>query len=1816
MKNIIKIGLLFLMLGTFAYADDIPKPDGDGLKATYCNEKNLGGYCYTQKDSTVDKTFNINKGESGSVKWEGYIYLHREGYTLRPNLKYGATCEHYLNGKLVRPGNTIKYKIGSYIPIKLVCNYQKSTGWISYNPEIHYEWSWHGSKWMTVPQVNLYTKAPAPKITVPKKITVTEGKEVQIQLMFSNKTDEEIRVSYRTKQDSAKSPEDFTAKGETVIIPAGSADYTITIHTFDDSQEEPTEKFFVDFSKPVNAEFESTTRTEVFIRDNDGNNANSGDTWGEEDGEAIEDSSPDVEKHDDSTYGFHSSQRYRRDFILRKGGAGWSVYGDLTATGESILCEKKRDGSCNWNSSKSVEDAYVKALNEGGEGFSKNSSSAKLKMPALENGSNIVYARLYWQGMYVKYSSMHKRYGGYVDKETLEQLKSDIKGWTKIKFKTPDGQVHELQAKKDDVFWDATWGTTGRFMYQASVEVTNELKKYINSSSYKALGNKKYLKFSAGDILATTEGSECVEKRKCGAGAGYWSKLANGFSRARIGHYGGWSLVVVYDMKKKPVPNPDNIKYKNFALYDGYTLVNPKLQNGATDEIEIKVGGFLTPLSLPEGKKIDASLTFFAGRAKGKTHPAKGYFKLRDKEGNFHEVYDGNGDANSINPKDNPVNGTFTYRGDHINPKRIIHTGLNLNVFDASDYMSTGQTETTIKLGGTGKTIGMDSYAYDFTPSMVAFTVELYDPTLCYDYAYSQNGIFFTEPNIGNKAPFIKGLVNKDVPIKVSLYVRNINEADVFMSDIRLDIYDINHTQAYYESNSTWVTRKREGKLTHIEDEHLNISKVPNYLNNIKLGSIDNGDNAYAYYSLDVNSTEQFSKIDMPIKARVRYKIKLQDEDQAKPKVYVKQLDGKDVQICKEDNVVYDPIWADFNVVTEGVYKSSDNHPKFNIPTQVVGKMNEDKNFLITSHSELPEVRGIPFIRETEVPTIVGVEVLDASGFHDTKANCDQISQRITQRFWVPMFDGTTNVSQKNFGEALKTYMKEVEEIRDYKLKDYMKRASKGAAFRVISNLVDDDRNFMNIEADGLGKYKIKNYDAYLKWLLTVAKDPMTNDLYQSSDDLPCKSSVYKKVGSKNVKLELVKEACGDRMDSNGFMTLKDISKCNECLVGYSSMNVCSRDNFVIRPESYFATLIDTNQTAVQSHKLDTTNSRKFDYGRTGKKSPISTPVSIAAGYNYQYDIKAVAHGVDHEDDFGYKAVSGYSNDFYKEYFSPTYNEAIFRQNFPSDKNDTAVCNDLESDGYDKNGKKFIDDNLYFSEGTASGLTKIDNVGEYKLSLIDRTWAKFDFDADSMEHHKLAIIAGKNGKQPVHYFFTGESRTPVPDCEVGSSDVPETNANFNLVGNKINNLNGCVISNVNHRDKDSHIIYKANPYLVHPYKFDANFIQSFWVDNRTTFVTKADKNGNDAQKAMYAAQAHDGWIYTADINSTTEERNESVHFRGDITPLGADGSSLSNFVANCYATDLNLTLESNHSFGVGAPDRVYQVVFENNKVTPVYKDISVKSASQDENIIDLDLKKHFFYKDLNGTAIGGINFNFKRAVDTPTNPIRMHFKDLNATCKDETECTMQANFKSDHIPRANTVYDNNLTFIYGRVWTQDWEGASPIQNANVRFEVFCQAPGCLNANYSPAVPPLPGMPRLGTVNNINTDWFLNTAHVKIDGNITEQPTVNDGIVNDPILGRLDKDTGVTRAATPNVADGIESDITFTADGNEAYEDVLDINASSWLIYDRADPNADVTRFRVRFLSDGNGNWAGEGALGSVIADTNSSTKRRRNKMEW
>ncbi len=1162
-------------------------------------------------------------------------------------------------------------------------------------------------------------------------------------------------------------------------------------------------------------------------------------------------------------------------------------------------------------------------------------SAATLQIPATNY--EIKWAGLFWLGVAPEATSLATAITNFSSASAKA-----------IKLKRPDGtqvQVPWTGSSKLDTYLEQKAGYYFK-VYAAYTEVT-DIVKAGGVGSYKV-----------NDLFTDTGATDNPD-----------------------GNYGAWAMVTIYQDNDSGTTNT----FKDISVFNGYKRIVEQV--GTT----FKLDGFLAPKS----GNVFSKLSIFTAEA-DKVFDGDKLWVKAGKAASFSQVvYPGGSLTNTFVsnisipslltptvPGSLPRTPALTYN--YATDLHSIEIGNN----PESTYKLIGNSETSLEVK-----ITTDSDS--FYANMAVLATDLYVPRFCYDYGYEQNGISFTEENSGIQMPRISGFLPNTSDINVSIYIKNKENSDISANNLRLNINDINTSQAIYQRNSVAVT---------FPDAYIPIAKTDAawplnvddaYVRNIPLGDIAGNQYAYAYYGL---TPLAMGDINMSIAGTFSYDLTIPLPDATTLILpYSSTIGGSALPMCSADNFSYTPAWGIFSVVDAGLYDSTAANRYYNLTTQVAKRPGNLRVAAFDANlTDTPKA----------VSTTVAVELIDASLFHDVDAACHEPSSAITPRVWVT-FDN--NVSQVNFNKTTIDTAIANGMVSDgitgvamtlANAEDFFRTATKNAAFRVSYNVTNDGNDSLVQTAPGTqpGETKILNFTQ------------LVQDIQHCSQPVEIPSNP----GNTTT---LVAVACGNA--GNQGIDKHNLAICMECLYGYNTNILCSRDNFAIRPESYTVNLKDINQTTNATLNA-------FATDRTGVLTPNSARVDMAGGYIYNYEINATNH-LDNANTLGYtRNFTGTSNDFNITFvWEPTTSKT--------------GCNDTNS----------LPQNFYIGDGFFNGNGILNQVGEYRLNIIDKTWTAVDWDPLMQVH------------QTGSHFLAGD------DCLLGSTIVPLHADVTSLSGGTINNPVGCDISST-HNNAENSLKYRDYLMTFHPYQFNVGLT-----------------HGLGATAAAIVAGG-EGFVYDANL-ANTNEMNMSVRSTGTISAVGFAGNQLSNFVKECYAKDLNVTMGHDANTAMATPF-VSRVVYSSAAGVQVFDSNKTNVAA---NVMKTSVDDSNFTKVDNGAVGTLIRLNFDRNTTTPLDPQRVEYKDINVTCTVAGECSRQADGAVGDAD-GTALMDFNVTHVYGRIGTLNVRATKNTPfNAFAYYEVY-NAPNLLNV--APSLTEYPA----GSL------WYINTLHdsESKDGNMS------------------------------------------------------------------------------------------------------------------
>jgi ribosomal protein L31 len=549
-----------------------------------------------------------------------------------------------------------------------------------------------------------------------------------------------------------------------------------------------------------------------------------------------------------------------------------------------------------------------------------------------------------------------------------------------------------------------------------------------------------------------------------------------------------------------------------------------------------------------------------------------------------------------------------------------------------------------------------------------------------------------------------------------------------------------------------------------------------------------------------------------------------------------------------------------------------------------------------------------------------------------------------------------------------------------------------------------------------------------------------------------------------------------------------------------------------------------------------------------------ATEFSLVSGYDYRFDINSTSH------------VNDVATPRYIQHFEPGSATHYIRMNWWPDGHTVSNCND--------EGNKTISLNI-FNGSNVNPITdityvdKVNQIGKYRFEVYDQNWSSADWAASQMLHHI---------GQYADYYIDGT------DCIKNSDTVSATGT----VGKQ-----GCVISSA-HTNNNTGEEYKYLYAQYYPYEFDMSSL------------TYGARPGNDASNNAFV------YINTPDLNLYPDgiDENMSYNVQGTFFAAGKDGGHLSNFVENCYADSVDMSLHQNynHIVPTQTPELSYDLIDRNtidNTTSRIRENGNFADTTDSATPLIIDQRQEHFVGDMNGSLNMDLGYNFVRTNDVELNPRSMYMRDFNITYT-TPPADIFADLDEHHKIFGNVDIDQNVTFVYGRVkpaktFYDDITAGNV--NTPVSIVLYCDLgyTECQNRGI---------LALLSQTNEF--DWWKSVDHNQAngDGNIelssVPASALNSTTVNINANGTND---------TVNINNG--GVVPLTVPVNLVVDDLLNPGpvpyTDRWLIFN---PESAILPpipfYRVRFI--GSTGWAGYGDTGHVVGGTVSQNKNK--SLEW
>ncbi len=554
---------------------------------------------------------------------------------------------------------------------------------------------------------------------------------------------------------------------------------------------------------------------------------------------------------------------------------------------------------------------------------------------------------------------------------------------------------------------------------------------------------------------------------------------------------------------------------------------------------------------------------------------------------------------------------------------------------------------------------------------------------------------------------------------------------------------------------------------------------------------------------------------------------------------------------------------------------------------------------------------------------------------------------------------------------------------------------------------------------------------------------------------------------------------------------------------------------------------------------------------------------SIVARYDYEYEINATSYTSD-------ISAPGYTQTFNTD--SATL--AILQWN---DTVNPVTCNDKN----DSNISLSFSTEALYSRGLGIGATP--NVGRYDLHLKDGSWTNVDKYANAAHHYLLAT----------RDFFQSNK----DDCVVGSSDIPLVFPRN--MGDGCTSLSpisapqevrvGCDIRSDHNKTSDKYCYNEGSGPITQDLSLIKNYVDMKMLAKMHHFTVES--NNTTWVDTHYIDNATEIYLYSnfTDTNTLNQNFSMGANYEANVSAVDADDVTLSNFTDGCHARDLNISI--NLGLNNCAPDLnlTHQIVTRNTNTGTIIENNIGKNNISDVNVSCIAFHAVSFANDMLGSSQIDIALNFERNISVTHNPFMLTFSDLNLTCIQPNDCNVTVDGINKIVSEEIDLNDKNITFIYGRVHAPRYRIEGNEGNATLYYEVHWD--GTPECNLSSLLP----TPIL-SVDSVN--WYRNDLHnTSEDGNITALQPRNPSYFDESnVANQGDISTGAFE---------INTEAKFP------YKTTIDINASSWLIYNRFDSDATMNRFDIEFTQQG----AIGGKGGAARADDGAAAVTNR-RITW
>jgi len=643
-----------------------------------------------------------------------------------------------------------------------------------------------------------------------------------------------------------------------------------------------------------------------------------------------------------------------------------NIVGDYKLAGNTVLClTELTDG---YGGTCHGDDDYLSATSNlrvskymdiDNDPSTWNSTSSYIIIPDTYAPSRgVLWAGLFWQGRisvdkeyYIRYAVENGDSFGYIEvgkstTTTIGELDISTTGAMDVKLKINDGDYNDVSA-----FHFHTYESGNGQTYAAYADVTSLFLTYP---------------LSIGKNVFTVANLTTMEGREPGPGA-----------------FGGWALVIIY-AEDYQIGKPRNI-----SIYNGFISIG-------RDDDPITVSGF----KLPETDDIKAHLAIFSGEGEylyGKNPDAPDevdWMKISEYENYGYDYLPGLSEGTGVGNRDNMFDAKMhNILRDNIevdgpdgydNNLSINNVGVDVDYYDVSELMTQYRDDNP-----NIDTIYLHTYSNSdyITPSMIAFSSELYVPNICYDYTFDIDG--YVLDSAENDINTSLHLAAPDKPLRTHLLIKSL-EGDFILNDAELTVSVADPRQLRFIPGSSAIATYNINEYEPSSDmEHnLNESGFSLYFGvdatPDKGGSLDSYQSHYILFDYETNSS--WPKLETAFKFDVNFTV----DYGSGPVAIYKHLDAN--SRCPT-STLYAPEWGIFNIISDATEPN-----EYGLVTQVSNRTFNVHGVFYDSDFTTPK----------PITTDLEVELINANFFKsDTNASCYNPDSNIS----IPIFTSFNNSS-------------------------------------------------------------------------------------------------------------------------------------------------------------------------------------------------------------------------------------------------------------------------------------------------------------------------------------------------------------------------------------------------------------------------------------------------------------------------------------------------------------------------------------------------------------------------------------------------------------------------------------------------------------------------------------------------------------------------------------------------------------------------------------------------------------------------------------